>query len=497
MANLTQLDEKSINITSTSLRSALSLTHADRRWIDFLHQKVAMTWDPSDPSRPTNHGYVGSEEFIRLQFEEYLLALLSATKYHLYLYSIPYHKRELSAFPDIEGDPAVDFSEVWLDAWKTTANYKLWLRYTDSHLFDIVDPRHPTAGSLSIEDINRRLAAQIDELHLEERFATSRDTLNKHLASGKKQVSTTITNLWADFESFRAAQRAKAAENRAASPPGSLNSSVHIHNFHSILSPPATAPLSKSTSTSALPSPSQYELGSSVTTSQTSSVQTTPTSAMARFETSHLRARAPDLSHAQAAVGAAGQKASAYFSSWGAWASERRKGWNARSHDGTEDAGISSSGGGIKAGGNPPVMGRLDMSNSGVAEEKDEPPRSAPAVVPSGFEEKRRQENERRIASPTTSRELKPEESRSTSSSFTEKLNALRQAGVRADSNTGHTGRFSASDNFEDAIDERPAKTESDSRPTSPRSPMKRGVEKWRGRRREERGSDGIGRLDA
>jgi hypothetical protein len=29
-------------------------------------------------------GYAGSEEFIRLQFEEYLLALLSAVKYRMY-----------------------------------------------------------------------------------------------------------------------------------------------------------------------------------------------------------------------------------------------------------------------------------------------------------------------------------------------------------------------------------------------------------------------------
>jgi len=32
-------------------------------------------------------GYAGSEEFIRLQFEEYLLALLSAAKYRMYLHS--------------------------------------------------------------------------------------------------------------------------------------------------------------------------------------------------------------------------------------------------------------------------------------------------------------------------------------------------------------------------------------------------------------------------
>ena len=34
-----------------------------------------------------------------------------------------------------------------------------------------------------------------------------------------------------------------------------------------------------------------------------------------------------DLTAAQASVQAAGQKAGAYIASWGAWASERRKGW--------------------------------------------------------------------------------------------------------------------------------------------------------------------------
>lgn len=30
-------------------------------------------------------GYMGSEEFIRLQFEEYLLSLISSVKYHVHL----------------------------------------------------------------------------------------------------------------------------------------------------------------------------------------------------------------------------------------------------------------------------------------------------------------------------------------------------------------------------------------------------------------------------
>lgn len=35
---LINLDDNTINITSTSLRTALALSHADRRWIDFVTQ---------------------------------------------------------------------------------------------------------------------------------------------------------------------------------------------------------------------------------------------------------------------------------------------------------------------------------------------------------------------------------------------------------------------------------------------------------------------------
>lgn len=41
------------------------------------------------------------------------------------------------------------------------------------------------------------------------------------------------------------------------------------------------------------------------------------------------KAQAPDLSHAQANLQAASTRAGAYFSSWGSWASEKRKGWAA------------------------------------------------------------------------------------------------------------------------------------------------------------------------
>lgn len=152
---LINLDELTVNVTSTSLQHALVLSTPDRRWIDFLTQTVNDTWDESNPSRPKDHGYAGSEEFIRMQFEEYLLAMLSAVK--LKAYQEKNHNREKIVI-EHEGDPAGEFSNHYIDAWMKTENYRIWNKFTDSHLFDIVDPKHPCSGGLSIEDVQRRLA---------------------------------------------------------------------------------------------------------------------------------------------------------------------------------------------------------------------------------------------------------------------------------------------------------------------------------------------------
>jgi hypothetical protein len=262
------LDEDVIEVLSPSLRQATTLSTADRRWMDFLTQAVNETWDESDPSRPKTHGYAGSEEFIRLQFEEYLFAFLSAEKYHQYL-SKQNAGDPKALLADVEGDPSIEFATTFRDAWQQTENYKLWQRLTDLHLFDIVEPRHPCAGGLTIEDVQRRLATQVAELHLDERFNQTREVVNERLAAGRTQVTSAFNKVWADIEVMREAQRKRSEEARAAA---------------AAAAPPATGETEKS-------APQQ----------------------------------------AQANVQAASQRASAYLSSWGSWAAEKRKqGWRAK-----------------------------------------------------------------------------------------------------------------------------------------------------------------------
>ncbi|KAL1795548.1 hypothetical protein ACET3X_005772 [Alternaria dauci] len=260
---LINLDDHTVNITSAALRNASVLSTPDRRWIDFLTQTINDTWDENDPARPKDHGYAGSEEFIRMQFEEYLLAMLSSVKYKIYMEKNA-HKEKL--ITEVEGDPASEFSNEWVHAWMQTENFRIWNKFTDSHLFDIVDPKHPCSGGLSMEDVQRRLAQQVAEMHLDERLEKSREVLGKQIAVGQQKVSSAYNRLWAEMEAMREAQRKRAEEARL-----------------------------------------QAEK------------EGRPVDDGKKWKAP----QAPDLSNAKASAGA-------YFSSWGTWASEKRKGWGAK-----------------------------------------------------------------------------------------------------------------------------------------------------------------------
>ena len=269
---LTNLDDSSITICSQALKPALTLTVPDRRWIDFLTQTVSETWDEQNPERPNTLGYAGSEEFIRLQFEEYVLALLASVRYKQFMEAKRQDATKVQPIlTDIEGDPSAEFGHEWIKLWMKSENFRIFNKFTDSHIFDIVEPHHPCSGGLTVEDVHRRLASQVAELHLDERLQHGRETLNKHLAEGQKKVSTAFNTLWNDIEVMREAQRQKVAEQRAS---GTYSADGH-KQYGSVRMP-----------------------------------------------------KAPDFSNAQAGIQAAGKSAGAYLSSWGSWATEKRKvGW--------------------------------------------------------------------------------------------------------------------------------------------------------------------------
>jgi Transport protein Avl9 len=295
----------SVTINSPSLRSALALSPADRRWIDFLTQTVNDTWDLENPGRPKNLGYAGSEEFIRLQFEEYLLALLSSTSYHIHQESssTQYHSTITSMQePPEHTDPTVDFSPDFLALWQTTPNYTLFASLTaNARIYDIIEPRHPTAGGLSVEDIQRRFSQQVAELHLDERMREGREVLNKHFATGREKFG----KLWAEVEARRS-KGSSRGHSRVREESSTLDTTEAVNDTTtSSTSTPATAP-----------------------------VATTWTSLRERAAKIQLQKPTVDTAQMQASARHNATKAGAYLSSWGSWARERSREWQR----GTENA---------------------------------------------------------------------------------------------------------------------------------------------------------------
>lgn len=221
---LINLDDDSINITSPSLKQALQLSTPDRRWIDFITQTVNETWDEANPSRPKTLGFMGSEEFIRLQFEDYIVALLSAVKYHNFLIKHANNPRML--LPHIEGDPAVDFNMDWVEAWMRTENYRIWNSKTEDHLFDIAEPRHICAGGLTIDDVSRRVSQQVQDLHLDEKLAQGRVVAARNWAAAREKGGTMINKFYSELESYRETQRKKAEETKGTPEPAPVSPTV-------------------------------------------------------------------------------------------------------------------------------------------------------------------------------------------------------------------------------------------------------------------------------
>lgn len=214
---LINLDDDTINITSTSLKQALQLSTPDRRWIDFITQTVNDTWDEANPSRPKTMGFMGSEEFIRLQFEDYIVALLSAVKYHNFMIKHANNPRML--LPHIDGDPAMDFNMDWVEAWMKTENYRIWNSKTEDHLFDIAEPRHICAGGLTIDDVSRRVTQQVQDLHLDEKLAQGKVAAARNWAAAREKGGTMINKFYSELESYREAQRKKAEEAKGSQDP--------------------------------------------------------------------------------------------------------------------------------------------------------------------------------------------------------------------------------------------------------------------------------------
>jgi hypothetical protein len=172
-----QIDTATLEILNPKLTPLITLTAADRKWMDELVTLVDSSYNPSDPARPLGQGFVGSDDFLRGKFEEYVCSLLACVKFGEFLGRERGERAEMllsapgasfllpSSFPflllsgrgntrrrrarrspslflaELESYNPSSFNESFINAFKRTTAYELWDRNTDEAIFDLVEPK--------------------------------------------------------------------------------------------------------------------------------------------------------------------------------------------------------------------------------------------------------------------------------------------------------------------------------------------------------------------
>lgn len=166
------MDHDTVEIANNSLNHVLALSSSDKKWIDSVVQSVVSTWDPEDPWRTTGLGFHGSEDFVRQQFEDYIMGLLSSVKYDQFLSRFSSNNPpKAMRLREVDGNPIKLFNQTWVQEWRRTQNFRIFAKMTDDEIFDIVEPKHMVTVTPAFSEIQKRVAQQVGNLHLDERAA--------------------------------------------------------------------------------------------------------------------------------------------------------------------------------------------------------------------------------------------------------------------------------------------------------------------------------------
>ena len=108
----------------------LALSHYDKK---FIHNLVANI-------STLNDEFIGNDDYIRYQFEDYLTSLISTMRYSQYVEK--FHQPP-PGFSDKDTSSDISFfNKRFIESWKLTNNFKIWHTMADEFIFNFIDPKH-------------------------------------------------------------------------------------------------------------------------------------------------------------------------------------------------------------------------------------------------------------------------------------------------------------------------------------------------------------------
>ncbi|XP_017888645.2 late secretory pathway protein AVL9 homolog, partial [Ceratina calcarata] len=197
---LVEVENTRIETSDPELRRQLHLTTEDLRFADYVVRHVA---EPRKDIFLDGVGWEGGDEWIRTQFRVYLLSMLRT--------SMQQDTRQSD-----------HYNSAFITAWRSTNNYKMWCSCEKPEMNNI-EPGHPFAGQLSVQDMKLRLS------HTMQNTESGRK-LNQAMASTGRAVATTgkavggalsqakgaFSNWWTTLTAVQPVEEGKTADNQTS-----------------------------------------------------------------------------------------------------------------------------------------------------------------------------------------------------------------------------------------------------------------------------------------
>ncbi|KAF9315655.1 late secretory pathway protein avl9 [Podila horticola] len=308
-----------IEFLQDSLSTVLSLTSADRRWMDEIIEAVN-----DSGSNDAETEYAGSDDYLRAKFEEYILTLLSSVKHSQFT--------QVDDSIDSIGNAAdrnmtSDYGNHFIKAWQQTPNYQLWNDFVDWELLnEIVAPGHPCQGNFSLAHVQRRLA-KYESMLLVFQFKDMR--IDKNLVPLKQSFSRAMTTntVWHEFEKLQPED--SAAEGSLG--PSLYSTRTNAPDSKGLIQSTSTNPVVKPTARS-VPDPehdSEDDTNDAIVPSTSSRgspvIHSAPTGSRSGSITGSPVSFTSSLGPATAATAALGQKAAGMFSNVSSFFQAKKK----------------------------------------------------------------------------------------------------------------------------------------------------------------------------
>lgn len=146
------------------------LSSLDKRFMNHLINTV------QSESKNTDK-YVGSDDYIRYQFEDYLNSLVSTMRYSQYVDRFNLHPPGFNGETDKNIGNIGHFNSKFIEAWKSSQNFKIWNSMADDFIFNFIEPKHVAIDNVPEEatSLNKNISNFFSNLKFKDSSSSSVD----------------------------------------------------------------------------------------------------------------------------------------------------------------------------------------------------------------------------------------------------------------------------------------------------------------------------------